>query len=62
METDEQEATYKPLPTLVGDSSILEDEDIEQLRDRLPTRLENNDWTLAFTTARYINKYDLFVG
>ena len=40
------------LPKLHGESEILEKEDIEQIQERLPTRLENSDWTLAFTTSR----------
>ena len=40
------------LPPMDTDSAVLDSEDICQLRDRLPNRLENTAWTLAFSTAR----------
>lgn len=40
------------VPCLDTASDILEEEDLLALRDRLPTRLENNQWSLAFSTAR----------
>jgi len=40
------------LPVLDTSSNILEEEDLLALRERLPTRLENHPWTLAFSTTR----------
>ena len=40
------------LPVLDTVSNILEEDDLLALRDRLPTRLENHPWTLAFSTTR----------
>jgi len=40
------------LPVLDTSSNILEEDDLLALRDRLPTRLENHPWTLAFSTTR----------
>ena len=40
------------LPVLDTISNILEEDDLLALRDRLPTRLENHPWTLAFSTTR----------
>lgn len=33
-------------------SDILDEDEIDLLRERLPTRLENNEWALAFSTTR----------
>ena len=46
------ESGLSSMPVMSGESTILESEDIEQLMERLPSRLENVTWTLAFTTTR----------
>ena len=46
------EADPESLPELDTESGILEAEDVAALRDRLPTRLENHTWALAFSTSR----------
>ena len=33
----------------------LQNDDLQSLRERLPTRLENHSWYLAFSTTRYLN-------
>ena len=52
LENEHNGEPHQPLPHLYGESSILEEEDISQLQERLPTRLENHAWTLAFTTSK----------
>ena len=49
---DPGDTEQNSLPKLHGESEILEKEDIEQIQERVPTRLESCDWTLAFTTSR----------
>ena len=49
---DDEEPGDSSLHHINISSDILDEEDIEQIRERLPTRLENNEWTLAFSTAR----------
>ena len=53
VDLDDDENEGRNLPDMDINSDILEDDDIEQLRERLPTRLENNAWTLAFSTTRW---------
>ena len=49
---DDEEIDARNLPHMNINSDILDEDEIELLRERLPTRLENNEWTLAFSTTR----------
>jgi len=49
---DADESLGGNLPDMDFNSDILEDYDIELLRERLPPRLENNSWTMTFSTTR----------
>jgi len=49
---DDEETNDRNMAHLDISSDILDEDDIELLRERLPTRLENNEWTLAFSTTR----------
>ena len=53
VETEDHQEDDRHLPELHGDTEILEADDVEQIMERLPTRLENHAWTLAFSTSRY---------
>lgn len=49
---NEDDTVSRVLPPMDMSSDILDDEDVELLRERLPARLENHRWSLGFSTTR----------
>ena len=51
---NEDDTVSRVLPPMDMSSDILDDEDVELLRERLPARLENHRWSLGFSTTRFV--------